>query len=111
MLVPLDRRNLGVPSLRELGDDRTLHARQIRHVTKEFVALSKEFKSSQTGGRNKGRVVTLGAHSFATIRDLSAWCDNIFSGAIPFGVFVDVYTVLQRIISFMDVASDSTDGL
>ena len=97
-----------VPSLRELGDDRNLHARQIRHVTKEFVALSKEFKSSQTGGKNKGRVVTLGAHSFATIRDLSAWCDNIFSGAIPFGVFVDVYTVLQRIISFMDVASDST---
>ena len=102
------RSNQPVPSLRELGEERLNHDRLIRRVTKDFYAFEKSFKDAKKGNKDKGRVVTMGSHSFSSIRELSAWCDTIFTGTIPFGVFVDVYTVLQRIISFMDVTSDSS---
>ena len=97
-----------VPSLRELGEDSAIHDRQIKQVTRDFYALEKKLKASQNSSKGKERVVSMGSHSFETIRDLSAWCDTIFSGAIPFGVFVDVFTVLQRVVSFMDVGHESS---
>ena len=45
--------------------------------------------------------------TFSLIQDLGAWFDETFEGKpIPFGVFVDPYTVFQRITSFVDTASE-----
>ena len=49
----------------------------------------------------------MGRHSFDSVSELSAWCDVNFPGIIPFGAFVDPYSILQRVRSFKDVAGDS----
>lgn len=73
--------------------------------------VADDLKNAKVGKRNGGRSgsqsVSIGRHSFDSVPELSAWCDVTFPGIIPFGAFVDPYSVLQRVRSFKDVAGDS----
>ena len=48
--------------------------------------------------------VRYGKYSFGSISEVGAWAEETFEGAFPFGAFVDVYSVLQRVTSYKDVA-------
>ena len=95
------------PSLTDLGIGLTTVDTKLKKVIVDFTDLEKRVTGAKSSVK-KDRVVTLGSYSFGSLLELSAWCDKTFSGIIPFGVFVDCYTVLQRVVSFMDVADDST---
>ena len=98
-----------VPSLIELDNARAQMEGKLAHLVRDLTSLEKNVQSSAKARKGKGITVNLGSYSFNNAVELSAWCDKVFAGAmIPFGVFVDVYTVLQRVISFMDISSDTT---
>ena len=80
-------------------------------LEEKIAGLAEELKSAKVGEKSKGgnrsQTVTMGRHSFDSVSELSGWCDMNFPGIIPFGAFVDPYSVLQRVRSFKDVAGDS----
>jgi hypothetical protein len=106
--VPSYRSQVAVPTIMELENARTHLDRKVSDLVRELTSLKQTVKASRQGNKSKSMTVNLGSYSFGNTVELSAWCDKVFAGAIPFGVFVDVYTVLQRVISFMDVSTDTT---
>jgi hypothetical protein len=106
--TPSFRSTQGTSSLAELGMGLNTVDTKMNRLLGEFGVLEKKVNNAKGGVKAKDSVVVLGSYSFGSLMELSAWCDKMFSGTIPFGVFVDCYTVLQRVVSFMDVADDST---
>ena len=43
--------------------------------------------------------VHYGKYSFASITEVGAWAEQTFKSTFPFGAFIDVYSVLQRVTS------------
>ena len=51
--------------------------------------------------------VRYGKYCFSSIGEVGAWAEATFDGPVPFGAFVDVYSILQRVTSYKDVASST----
>ena len=61
--------------------------------------------SPAPGGQSSGKpVVSIGQYKFRTIHDLAAWAAVHMPSSLPFGGFVDVYSYLERVNSFKDIA-------
>ena len=99
------------------GDVTSMSAGLVEVTTKlssleeKIAEVAEDLKSAKVSkgsrGGKVGQSVSMGRHSFDSVSELSAWCDLNFPGIIPFGAFVDPYSVLQRVRSFKDVAGDS----
>ena len=69
--------------------------RQVKEVREEVA------KNESSAGMY---AVRYGKYSFSSITEVGAWAETTFKSAFPFGAFVDVYSVLQRVTSYKDVA-------
>ena len=79
--------------------------RELKRQGLEVSRQIKEIKDEASRGESSGLYsVRYGKYSFNSIGEVGAWAETIFDGAIPFGAFVDVYSVLQRVTSYKDVA-------
>lgn len=70
---------------------------RVEKLTDMCNSFSKQDKHSSTG-------VKIGRYSFENIDELNGWCEQHLPPEFPFGAFVDIYSFLQRIKSFRDIA-------
>ena len=82
-------------SLSTLERDIAKNQKRIKEVHEEVT------KNVPTAGLY---AVRYGKYSFSSISEVGAWAGETFEGTFPFGAFVDVYSVLQRVTSYKDVA-------
>jgi hypothetical protein len=100
--------HLTIPSIGDLADSGQRMDTKIDHLKLTLDGLTSNLLQKQNALKGKGKSVSLGKHVFNTPSELEAWADVTFKKqVIPFGVFVDPYTILQRITSYRDVASES----
>ena len=100
--------HMNLPSISDLADNGQRMDDKIDHLKTTLDGLTSNILQKQEARKGKGKSVSLGKHVFNSPAELGAWADVTFKNqVIPFGVFVDPYTILQRITSYRDVASDS----
>ena len=100
--------HMNVPSISDLADNGQRMDDKIDHLKLTLDGLTSNILHKQEARKGKGKSVSLGKHVFNSPAELEAWADVTFKKqVIPFGVFVDPYTILQRITSYRDVASES----
>ena len=100
--------SMNVPSIGDLADNSQRMDGRIDHLKVTLDGLTSNLLQKQHARKGKGKSVSLGKHNFNSPSELEAWADVTFKKqVIPFGVFVDPYTILQRITSYRDVASES----
>ena len=97
-----------------------IHYSNIADISDSLSTLEREFKMHQAevfkqmkeakdeASRNESSAglysVRYGRYAFSSIAEVGAWAEETFEGTFPFGAFVDVYSVLQRVTSYKDVA-------
>ena len=75
---------------------------QLSSISKQLGELRDETTRNESSAGMYS--VKYGKYSFSSIGEVGAWAEDIFEGTFPFGAFVDVYSVLQRVTSYKDVA-------
>ena len=80
-----------------------------REVKSQELTLAKQIKEvREEAAKNESAAgmyaVRYGKYSFSSIAEVGAWAEETFDSVFPFGAFVDVYSVLQRVTSYKDVA-------
>lgn len=80
--------------------------KELALLQEQVKALGNAVTPARSTSDNK-EVVTVGQYTFGSIQDLSAWADVHMPSSFPFGGFVDVYSYLERVNSFKDVASST----
>jgi hypothetical protein len=82
---------------------------KLEELEGKIVAVVEVVKKASGEGNRKGgnskQSVSMGRHIFDSVLELSGWCDLNFPAIIPFGAFVDPYSVLQQVRSFKDVVA------
>ena len=94
-------------SIAELSDDLSELKRTMVDTIARSETSLKAMKSSLDNGDKSGVYsVKYANYSFSSISEVGAWAETLFKGGpFPFGTFVDVYSILQRVTSYKDVAS------
>ena len=70
-------------------------------ITKQLKEMRNEVSKNELSGMYS---VSYGKYTFSSIGEVGAWAEQTFDGPVPFGAFVDVYSVLQRVTSYKDIA-------
>ena len=58
-----------------------------------------------TAPNDTKETLVIGQYTFTSMQELAAWSELHLPASLPFGSFVDVYSYLERVNSFKDVAS------
>ena len=97
------------PSISKLSDALEISNKDAQINSAATTRAIKEIKDLIEQGESTDKYsVKYGRYSFNSVVEVGAWAETIFSGGpFPFGAFVDVYSVLQRVTSFKDVASST----
>ena len=78
---------------------------QIEDMLEEVRNMHQNAVSAQESSSDKGGAVVVGQYTFHTIHDLAAWCNIHMPSTLPFGGFIDIYSYLERVSSYKDIAS------
>ncbi len=76
-------------------------------IDEAFKVLESLQKSHSAAGKQKLLSINIGRHTFHGYDDLSAWMEEKLPPEFPFGAFCDVYSYLQRVVSFKDSVGSS----
>ena len=76
-------------------------------IDEAFTALASFQKSQSSASKQRLTSINVGRHTFHGYDDLSAWMEEKLPPEFPFGAFCDVYSYLQRVVSFKDSVSSS----
>ena len=78
---------------------------ELNNLHTQVVNLQSSVIRNIPQGREAKEIVTVGQYSFGSIQELAVWAKKHLPATLPFGGFVDIYSYLERVNSFKDVAS------
>ena len=77
---------------------------KLNGILEEIRSLQEQASKVQSIVHDKRDSVTIGQYTFYSIHDLAAWCETHMPSSLPFGGFVDIYSYLERVHSYKDIA-------
>jgi hypothetical protein len=82
-----------------------VHRIMTDHISRSDASLRSIKQSMDSGDKGGMYSVKYANDSFSSVAEVGAWAETLFEGGpFPFGAFVDVYSVLQRVTSYKDIA-------
>ena len=93
---------LPVSSVSEANDVVTEHDVEIRSMKDQLSRMQKQVQMIVDGKQSGGTLsaVTVGRHTFQSIKELDAWCESVFKNEpIPFGPFACPYGAYARCLT------------
>lgn len=100
-------------TIHDLSDEVVKLKDAISSIQKDIASFGETFKqrplpSPVENASVKKMSVTIGRHTFTSMSDFRAYWETMFGGLeIPFGVFVDPYSFLERVQSFKDMGAST----
>ena len=93
-------------NISDISDSLSTLERDFKIHQSVFASQLKEAKEEASRNESTAGLysVRYGRYAFSSIMEVGAWAETTFEGTFPFGAFVDVYSVLQRVTSYKDVA-------
>lgn len=83
-----------------------LCSRAIQNVESGLSSIQKAVDQLANRGGRRSITINVGRHSFSSMEEFGGWVDKYLPPSLPFGMFMDVFSYLQRIKSFRDAATE-----